>query len=106
MAVFESYLTQIVSNSDKMKRLKEFITKLPEDIKGNERLKQFYNEIENDDRDKFTISFMILPEYCKKVLLKFIHRLYETNNNELWDSEEIFILNKLTPLNDKDKGTL
>ena len=102
MAVFESYLSKVALYSFKMKRLKEFISKLPKDIQDDKELKQFFEEVESYNRDEFTLSFLILPEDSKHVLLKFIHKLYMTDKEELLDKEEIFLLNQLNSIDKKD----
>ena len=105
MAVFESYLSRIVLNTGKVKRLKEFIPKLPEEYKDDEKLKQFYDKVETYDRDNFTISFLLLPDRCIHVLLKFMHKLYETDDKKLLDAEEKCLLNTLNSDEEKDNQT-
>lgn len=106
MAVFESYLSKVALYSFKMKRLKEFISKLPKDIQDDKDLKQFFEEVESYNRDEFTISFLILPEDCQHVLLKFIHKLYMTDEKELLDSEERYLLNQLNSIDKRDKTNI
>lgn len=103
MAVFESYLSKIVLNTGKVKRLKEFISKLPQEYKDDKKLKQFFDEVETYDRDNFTISFLLLPDHCIHVLLKFMPKLYETDNNEILDAEESNLLNQLNSIYKKNK---